>query len=106
MAFKMRENYQKTTSIAEKPPSSSIANVYINRVGRAVTLTIAPISQKYNQEKLYKDSGIIQNIQGIFCWKSIAKYFIPYIIFVMNGEELKIISVRIAKTQQLSNYLH
>ncbi|XP_050063438.1 uncharacterized protein LOC126552718 [Aphis gossypii] len=106
MAFKMRENYQKTTSIAEKPPSSSIANVYINRVGRAVTLTIAPISQKYNQEKLYKDSGIIQNIQGIFCWKSIAKYLISYIIFVMNVEELKIVSIRMAKTQLLSNYLH
>ncbi|KAE9533816.1 hypothetical protein AGLY_008895 [Aphis glycines] len=63
MAFKMKENYQKTASIALNPISSSSVNVYINRVGRAVTLTIAPISQKNNQEKLYKKIENIQNIQ-------------------------------------------
>ncbi|CAH1711528.1 unnamed protein product [Aphis gossypii] len=106
MALKMKENYQKSASAAAKQLSSSPANVYINRAGRAVSLTIAPISQKNNQEKLSKDSEDVKSIQGIFCWKSIAGYFIPYIIRVINGEELKFVSVRMAETQLLSNYLH
>jgi len=64
MALKMKENYQKTASAAAKQLSSSPANVYINRAGRAVTLTIASISQKNNQEKISKDSEEIQSIQG------------------------------------------
>jgi len=48
---------------------------------------------------------ILCNI-GKFCWKSIAGFFIPYIIRKINGEELKFVSVRMAEAQLLSNYLH
>jgi len=64
MALKMKENYQKTASAAAKQLNSSPANVYINRAGRSVTLTIAPISQKNNQERLPKNSEDIQSIKG------------------------------------------
>jgi hypothetical protein len=43
---------------------------------------------------------------GKFSWKSISGYHVPYIIRVINGEELKFVSVRMAETQLLSNYLH
>jgi len=48
---------------------------------------------------------ILCNI-GVFGWKEIAGYYVPFIIRVISGEELKFISVRMAETQLLSNYLH
>ena len=43
------------------------------KIGRAVTLSIAPISQNNNQEKLPKDSEDIESIKGIFSWIAIAR---------------------------------
>ncbi|KAE9525153.1 hypothetical protein AGLY_014567 [Aphis glycines] len=106
MALKMKEKYKKTALATAKQPSTSPANVYINRAGRAVTLTIAPISQKNNQEKLPKDSEDIKSIQGQFSWKQIAGFHVPVIIRIINGEELKFVSVRMAETQLLNHYLH
>ncbi|KAF0712663.1 Uncharacterized protein FWK35_00033346, partial [Aphis craccivora] len=105
MALKEKHN-QNTTSAAEKQPTTSPANVYINRADTAVTYTIVPISQKNNREKLPKVREDIKSIECFFSWKAIAEYRIPYIIRVINGEELKFVSVRMAETQLLSNYLH
>jgi len=44
MAIKMKDNHQKTRLAAATQLSTFPANIYINRVGRAVTLTITPIS--------------------------------------------------------------
>jgi hypothetical protein len=63
MALKMKENFQKSASAAAKQLNSP-ANVYINRAGRAVSLAIAPITQKNNQEKLPKDSEDVDSIKG------------------------------------------
>jgi hypothetical protein len=110
MALKMKENFQKSATAAAKQQAASPANVYINRAGRAVTLANAPSTtnntQKNNQEKLPKDSEDVESIKGIFSWKLIAGYQIPSIIRVINGEQLKFVSVRMAETQLLSNYLH
>jgi len=43
---------------------------------------------------------------GYFSWEAIAGYILPCITRVVNGEELKFVSVRIAETRLLSNYLH
>ncbi|KAE9521444.1 hypothetical protein AGLY_018161 [Aphis glycines] len=43
--------------------------------------------------------------KGAFSWKAIARYQIPVIIRVINGEELKFVSVRMAETQLLSKYI-
>lgn len=48
---------------------------------------------------------ILCNI-GRFYWKVIAGYQVPSIIRVINGDHLNFVSVRIAETQLLSNYLH
>ncbi|KAE9534068.1 hypothetical protein AGLY_008804 [Aphis glycines] len=40
-----------------------------------------------------------------FSWKAIGRYHIPVIIRVINGEELKFVSVRMAETQLLSKYI-
>ncbi|XP_050062158.1 uncharacterized protein LOC126551863 isoform X2 [Aphis gossypii] len=42
---------------------------------------------------------------GLFHWKAIAEYYIPVIIRIINGEELKFVSVRMAETQLLSKYI-
>ncbi|XP_008185792.1 uncharacterized protein LOC100167868 isoform X2 [Acyrthosiphon pisum] len=109
MALKMKENYQKNATAAAKQQAASPANVYINRAGRAVTLTNAPIitnNTQKNQDKLPKDCEDVESIKGRFSWKLIAGYNVPYIIRVINGEHLKFVSVRMAETQLLSNYLH
>jgi len=64
MALKMKDNHQKIASAAAKQLSTSPANVYTNRADKTVSLTIAPISQKNNQEKLPKDSENIESIKG------------------------------------------
>jgi len=43
---------------------------------------------------------------GIFSWKVIEKYQIPYIIRVINGIEIEFTSTRMAETQLLNNYMH
>lgn len=43
---------------------------------------------------------------GRYGWKLIAGYQVPYITRLINGEHLKFVSVRMAETQLLSNYLH
>ncbi|KAL4130848.1 hypothetical protein QTP88_008227 [Uroleucon formosanum] len=110
MALKMKENYQKNATAAAKQQAASPANVYINRAGRAVTLPNVPNTtdntQKNNQEKLPNDCEDVESIKGKFSWKSIAGYQVPYIIRLINGEHQKFISVRMAETQLLSNYLH
>ncbi|KAF0745542.1 Uncharacterized protein FWK35_00023367, partial [Aphis craccivora] len=63
------------------------------------------ISQKNNQEKLPKDREDIKSINGIFFWKLIAGYHVPCITRIINGEELKFVSVRMAETQLLKNYI-
>ncbi|XP_029345760.1 uncharacterized protein LOC115034126 [Acyrthosiphon pisum] len=106
MALKMKENYQKN---ATNQQATSPANVYINRAGREVTLTNAPITTnntQKNQDKLPKDCEDVESIKGRFSWKLIAGYHVPYIVRVINGEQLKFVSVRMAETQLLSNYLH
>ncbi|XP_050064024.1 uncharacterized protein LOC114128389 isoform X2 [Aphis gossypii] len=105
MALKMENHHQKTALAAAKQLIPSRANFYINRAGKAVNFKNAPISKKKNQEKLLKDSEDVQSIEGVFEWKEIAGYYVPYIIRVINGEELKFISVRMAETQLLCNYL-
>ncbi|KAF0750957.1 Uncharacterized protein FWK35_00020620 [Aphis craccivora] len=57
MALKMKENYQK----------NYFSRSNTAKVGRAVTLTIAPISQKNNQEKLPKNSEDIESINVCIC---------------------------------------
>lgn len=135
MALKMKENYQKNATAAAKQQAASPANVYINRAGRAVALANAPNTTnntQKNQEKLPNNCEDVESIKGKqsgvnscfeishknvifyvllcnigkFSWKSIAGYQVPYIIRLINGEHLKFISVRMAETQLLSNYLH
>ncbi|KAE9544075.1 hypothetical protein AGLY_001764 [Aphis glycines] len=106
MTLKMENYHQKPALAAAKQLIPSRANFYINRAGKVVNFKIAPISKKKNQEKLLKDSEDVQSIEGVFEWKEIEGYYVPYIIRVINGEELKFISVRMAETQLLSNYLH
>ncbi|CAI6347618.1 unnamed protein product [Macrosiphum euphorbiae] len=109
MALKMKENYQKNASAAAKQQAASPANVYINRAGRPVALTNAPITTnntQKNPDKSPKDSEDVESIKGRFSWKFIAGHHIPYIIRVVNTEQLKFVSVRMAETQLLSNYLH
>ncbi|CAH1725641.1 unnamed protein product [Aphis gossypii] len=105
MALRMKENYQNIASAAVTQLSTSLADVHINRVGRKVTSTIAPVSQKNKQENLPKDCEDIKRINSVFSWKAIARYHVPYIIRVINGEELKFVSVRMTETQLLSNYI-
>ncbi|CAI6377739.1 unnamed protein product [Macrosiphum euphorbiae] len=109
MALKMKENYQKTATAAAKQQLASPANVNINRAARAVTLVNAPITtdnSQTNQDKLPKDCEDVESIKGRFSWKLIAGHYVPYIIRVINGEQLKFVSVRMAETQLLKNYLH
>ncbi|XP_060857937.1 uncharacterized protein LOC132935410 [Metopolophium dirhodum] len=103
MALKMKENYQKTATAAAP------ANVYINRAHRGVTLANAPITtnntEQNMQGKLLKDCKDVESMKGKFSWTLIAGYYVPYIIRVINGELLKFVSVRMAETHLLSNYL-
>ncbi|XP_016661593.1 uncharacterized protein LOC100569111 [Acyrthosiphon pisum] len=102
MALKMKENYQKNATAAAKQQAAPPANVYINIAGRAVTMANAPIRSNNNQQNCED----VESMKGTFSWKIIAGYYIPYIIRVINGDLLKFVSVRMAETQLLSNYLH
>ncbi|KAF0708706.1 Uncharacterized protein FWK35_00025593 [Aphis craccivora] len=84
IALKLKKNFQKNTSATTTQLSTYPVDVYINRVGRAVILFIAPISQKNNQDKLPKDSEDIESINGIFSWNVIAGYHVPCITRVIN----------------------
>jgi len=67
MALKMKENYQKNATAAAKQQTASPANVYINRAGRAVQLTNAPITTnntQKNQDKLPKDCEDVESLKG------------------------------------------
>ncbi|KAF0719654.1 Uncharacterized protein FWK35_00027466, partial [Aphis craccivora] len=57
------------------------------------------------QEKLPKDGEDIKCINGIFSWKTISEYHVICITRVINGEEFKFVSKRMAETQLLSNYM-
>ncbi|KAE9522853.1 hypothetical protein AGLY_016750 [Aphis glycines] len=105
MALRMNENDQNTALAAAIRRITSLSDVHINRVGGAVTSTVAPVLQKNNKENLPKDCEDIKRINGIFSWKAIARYQVPYITRVINGEELKFVSVRMTETQLLSNYI-
>ncbi|CAI6359283.1 unnamed protein product [Macrosiphum euphorbiae] len=108
MALKMKENYQKTATAAAKQQAASPANVYLNRAGTAVTLTNEPITmnnRQKNQGKLPKDCEAVESIKGRFSWETIGEHRVPYIIRVINGEELKFVSARMAETQLLNIYL-
>ncbi|CAI6371712.1 unnamed protein product [Macrosiphum euphorbiae] len=89
---------------------ASRENVYINSAAStAVTSTNAPITTnntQTNQDKLPKDCEDVESLKGRFSWKLIDGYHVPYIIRVINGEQLKFVSVRMAQTQLLSKYLH
>jgi len=67
MALKMKENYQKNATAAAKQLAASPANVYINRAGRAVSLTNAPsttTNTQKNQDKLPIDCEDEESIKG------------------------------------------
>jgi len=67
MALKMKENYQKNATAAAKQQAASPANVYINRAGRAVTLTNAPTTTnnaQKTQDKIPKDCEDAESIKG------------------------------------------
>ncbi|CAI6370675.1 unnamed protein product [Macrosiphum euphorbiae] len=108
MALKMKENYQKTATAAAKQQAASPANVYLNKAGTAVILTNEPITmnnRQKNQGELPKVCEAIESIKGRFSWETIGEHRVPYIIRVINGEELKFVSARMAETQLLNIYL-
>ncbi|KAL4082973.1 hypothetical protein QTP88_023969 [Uroleucon formosanum] len=94
---------------AAKQQAASPATVYINRAVGTVTLVNAPITtnntQNNTQEKLLNCCEDIESIKGKFSWQLISGFQVPYIIRIINGELLKFVSVRMAETHLLSNYL-
>ncbi|XP_050526068.1 uncharacterized protein LOC126896918 isoform X2 [Daktulosphaira vitifoliae] len=105
MALKIKENMQKTAAAASLRPAATPNNVYINRAGRPVPITNIPVA---TVKESIKDSCSEddQSIKGRFGWKTIGSCNVPYIIRVIDNEQLKFVSVRIAESQLLSKYLN
>lgn len=64
MAQKMKENFQKNASVT-KPPGSIPTNVYINRAGRPVPLTVltSNLTTKDSHDKS-NDSEDSESVKG------------------------------------------
>lgn len=110
MALKMKENFQKVISGTRQSGLIPANNVYINRAGRAVALTTPSVipsnlSTKESNDKS-KDSEDIESVRSRFGWKLIGGCNVPFIIRRINNESSYYVSVRIAESQLLSNYLN
>ncbi|KAL4153804.1 hypothetical protein QTP88_001637 [Uroleucon formosanum] len=93
--------------------ATSPAYSYINRAGKRVSFPNASITKNINnkkkQEILTEDDVYSESIKGMFGWEFLEGYFVPYIIRIINGDNLKFVPVRIAEMHLLSkyiNYLH
>ncbi|XP_060874161.1 uncharacterized protein LOC132947917 [Metopolophium dirhodum] len=92
MARKLKEKYKQNATAAAKQKAAPPA---INKTNK--------------QEILTEDCVYIESIKGVFAWMKIGGFYIPYIFRIINGKHLKFVSVRMAETQLLSqyiNYLH
>ncbi|XP_060873881.1 uncharacterized protein LOC132947612 [Metopolophium dirhodum] len=92
MARKLKEKYKQNATAAAKQKAA-----------------LPALNKTNKQEILTKDCVYIESIKGVFAWMKIGGFYIPYIFRVINGKHLKFVSVRMAETQLLGqyiNYLH